>query len=69
MSEEIKKELLKIIKNLEEENSMLRLKLGRVRRALGDEINELEQQEDRLNTISKENEELRSQIEYLKRLV
>ena len=69
MSEEIKKELLKIIKNLEEENSMLRLKLGRVRRALGDEINELEQQEDRLNTISKENEELRGQIEYLKRLV
>jgi len=69
MSEEIKKELLNMIKNLEEENSMLRLKLGRVRRALGDEINELEQQEDRLNTISKENEELRSQIEYLKRLV
>jgi|14BtaG_2_1085337.scaffolds.fasta_scaffold12745_4 regulator of replication initiation timing len=69
MSEEIKKELLKIIKNLEEENGMLRLKLGRVRRALGDEINELEQQEDRFNTISKENEELKNQIEYLKKLV
>ena len=48
---------------------MLRIKLCRVRRSLGDEINELDQQEDRLNTISKDNEELRGQIEYLKRLV
>lgn len=69
MSEEIKKELVSIINNLKEENSLLRLKLGRVRRALGDEINELEQQEDRFNTISKENEELKNQIEYLKKLV
>lgn len=69
MSEEIKKELVSIINNLKEENSLLRLKLGRVRRALGDEVNELEQQEDRFNTISKENEELKNQIEYLKKLV